>query len=83
MGESTMTNDPRIARLKADDALAERSADALEEVARRLVAIHVALAERLDGGRELQTWTRHKIEDLMKYVDEAIDAEAATRASTR
>lgn len=46
----------------------------LEEIARRLVAIHYPLAEHLDGGAELQRHTRKKIEELMAFVDEAIDA---------
>ena len=50
------------------------SGSALEEVARRLARIHMPLATHLDGGRELQNWTREQIEDLMAYVDDAIDA---------
>ena len=45
----------------------------LEETARQLTAIHVSLATNLDGGRELQTWTRHQIEDVLKYIDLVID----------
>lgn len=45
----------------------------LEEIARQLTAVHVSLATNLDGGRELQTWTRHQIEDVLKYIDLAID----------
>jgi hypothetical protein len=48
-------------------------ADRLEEIARRLVAIHVALAQRPAGGPEIQTWTQDRIEDLMSYVDDTID----------
>jgi hypothetical protein len=82
MGESAMANDQRIARLKTDAGPVSGAAEPLEEIARRLVAIHVALAERLDGGRDLQTWTRHQIEDLMAYVDDAIDAEAEMKGGT-
>jgi hypothetical protein len=46
----------------------------LEEIARRLVAIHYPLAEHLDGGAELQRQTRTRIEELMAYIDDAIDA---------
>jgi len=45
----------------------------LEEIACQLTAIHVSLATNLDGGRELQTWTRHQIEDVLKFIDLAID----------
>jgi hypothetical protein len=48
--------------------------DTLEEIARRLVAIHYPLAEHLDGGVELQRQTRRRLEDLMAFVDDAIDA---------
>ena len=48
--------------------------DTLEEIARRLVAIHYPLAEHLDGDPELQRQTRKRIEELMAYVDAAIDA---------
>lgn len=37
----------------------------------------MSLATNLDGGRELQTWTREQIEDLMAYVDSVIDAQPA------
>ena len=53
------------------------SAAPLEEVARRLARIHMPLATHLDGGRELQNWTREQIEDLMAYVDDAIDTGSA------
>lgn len=49
----------------------------LEVVAQRLARIHMSLATNLDGGRELQTWTREQIEDLMAYVDSVIDAQPA------
>jgi hypothetical protein len=52
------------------------SGAALEEVARRLARIHMPLATHLDGGRELQNWTRERIEDLMAYVDNAIDTQS-------
>jgi hypothetical protein len=48
--------------------------DHLEEIARQLTAVHVSLATNLDGGREVQSWTRHQIEQVLKYIDEAIDA---------
>jgi hypothetical protein len=48
----------------------------LEEIARQLTTIHVSLASNLDGGRELQTWTRKQVEDLLRYVDHAIDRHA-------
>src|SRR4051794_402686 len=48
----------------------------LEEIARRLTAIHVSLATNLDAGRELQTWTRKEIEGVLAYVDDAIDRQA-------
>jgi hypothetical protein len=48
-------------------------ADRLEEVARRLVAIHVAIAQRPEGGPEIQAWTQDRIEELMSYVDDTID----------
>lgn len=47
--------------------------DQLEEIARQLTAVHVSLATNLDGGRELQTWTRHQIEQILLYIDQAID----------
>jgi hypothetical protein len=49
-------------------------ADRLEEIARRLVAIHVAIAQRPEGGPEIQAWTQNQIEDLMSYVDATIDS---------
>lgn len=52
------------------------SVEPLEEIARRLVKIHISLASNLDGGRKLQNWTREQIEDLMVYVDNAIDSQA-------
>ena len=48
-------------------------ADRLEEIARRLVAIHVAIAQRPEGGPEIQAWTQEQIEGLMSYVDDTID----------
>ena len=47
--------------------------DQLEEIARQLTAVHVSLATNLEGGRELQTWTRHQIEQILAYIDQAID----------
>lgn len=52
------------------------SAEQLEEIAKRLVEVHVALASNLDGGRDMQTWTRHRIENLIAYVDSVIDGQA-------
>jgi hypothetical protein len=47
----------------------------LDEIARRLVAIHYPLAEHLDGDAELQRQTRKRVEELMAlFVDDAIDA---------
>ena len=54
-------------------AVSPSSAEPLEEIARRLARIHMPLATNLGGGRELQNWTREQIEDLMAYVDIAID----------
>jgi len=45
----------------------------LEEITRQLTEVHVSLATNLDGGRELQTWTRHQIEQILQYIDQAID----------
>ncbi len=56
------------------------SVEQLEEIAKRLVEVHIALASNLDGGREIQTWTRHQIETLMAYVDSVIDGQASTPA---
>jgi hypothetical protein len=49
----------------------------LEEIARRLTALHVSLATNLDGGRELQLWARQEIEGILAYVDDAVDTDAA------
>lgn len=45
----------------------------LEEIARELTAIHLSLATNLDASRELQTWTDDQIEDVLKFIDLAID----------
>ena len=65
-----MTNE---ALQPAEQAPMPAPGEQLEEIARQLTAIHVSLATNLDGGRELQTWTRHQIEDVLKYIDLAID----------
>jgi hypothetical protein len=57
-------------------------ADTLEEIYRRLVSIHHALATDLDGGAELQTRTRHRVKDLLDYVGGKLDARDAARSST-
>ncbi len=64
-----MTTDQTTSTVSTD------SVEQLESIAQRLVEIHVALASNLDGSRETQTWTRHKIEALMAYVDSAIDGQ--------
>ena len=69
MEEATLRSVPSVS-----DAHSLPAADTLEEIARRLVAIHYPLAEHLDGGPELQRQTRKRIEELMAYVDAAIDA---------
>ncbi len=51
----------------------------LEEIARRLTAIHVSLATNLDGGRDLQTWARRQIEGVLGYIDGTLDQYGAPR----
>jgi hypothetical protein len=58
------------------------SADPLEEVYRRLVSIHHALATDLDGGVELQTRTRHRVKDLLDYVGGKLDTRETTRPAS-
>lgn len=53
------------------------SSDPLDEVYRRLVSIHHALATDLDGGAELQTRTRHRVKELLDYVGGKLDAREA------
>jgi hypothetical protein len=57
-------------------------ADPLEEIYRRLVSIHHALATDLDGGAELQTRMRHRVKDLLDYVEGQLDARDEARSST-
>ena len=54
----------------------------LEEIMRQLVAIHYPLATNLDGGRDLQTRTRQRVETLMATVEAAMQAEQAGRGSS-
>jgi hypothetical protein len=78
LGEDMM-REPTITAEQLPKSAAEMSsADSLEEIARRLARIHVSLATNLDGGRELQSWTREQIESLMSYVDAVIET-CATR----
>jgi hypothetical protein len=58
------------------------NADPLEEIYRRLVSMHHALATDLDGGAELQTRMRHRVKDLLDYVGGKLDARDAAPAST-
>jgi hypothetical protein len=62
MASEQRTTDPAIVHVED-----------LEEIARRLTAIHVSLATNLDGGRELQTWARRQIEDVLGYIDGTLD----------
>ena len=57
------------------------NADPLAEVYRRLVSIHHALATDLDGGAELQTRMRHRVEDLLEYVGAKLDLRETSAAS--
>jgi hypothetical protein len=57
-------------------------ADPLEEIYRRLVSIHHALATDLDGGAELQARMRHRVKDLLDYVGEKLDARDAARSTS-
>jgi hypothetical protein len=57
------------------------SADPLEEIYRRLVSIHHALATDLDGGAALQTRMRHRVKDLLDYVGGKLDARDAARSA--
>jgi hypothetical protein len=54
----------------------------LEEVYRRLVSIHHALATDLDGGAELQTRMRHRVKELLDYVGGKLDARDTAPSST-
>jgi Ser/Thr protein kinase RdoA (MazF antagonist) len=77
MSGEDMMKEPTIAAKQLTGTAAEKSnAETLEEIARRLTRIHVSLATNLDGGRELQSWTREQIESLMAYVDAVIDTHA-------
>ena len=78
LGEDMMREPTITAEQLTKTAAEETSADSLEEIARRLARIHHSLATNLDGGSELQSWTREQIESLMSYVDAVIDA-CATR----
>ena len=57
------------------------SADPLEEVYRRLVSIHHALATDLDGSAALQTRMRHRVKDLLDYVGGRLDARDVARSA--
>ena len=57
------------------------SADPLEEIHRRLVSIHHALATDLDGGAALQTRMRHRVKDLLDYVGGKLDARDGARSA--
>ena len=56
-------------------------ADPLEEIYRRLVSIHHALATDLDDSAALQTRMRHRVKDLLDYVGGKLDARDAARSA--
>jgi hypothetical protein len=73
MGESITRGLTTMAFERRTADVAASHVEQLEEIARRLTAIHVSLATNLDGGRDLQTWARQEIEGVLGYIDGAID----------
>ena len=78
MGEGIGTQGAE-AMASEQQAVAISHAEQLEEIARRLVELHVSVASNIGSSIEHQRWQLAKLRSLMEYVDEAIDRHVATR----
>lgn len=61
--------------------------DTIQEIQRRLVAIHVVISEKTDDDREVRSWSARQLMQLIDDIDDAVTAqrtaEKAKAAPTR